>query len=109
VARPTGFCGLKSAVDVQDDPRILPHTINSLAYIELENFIINIGGNFQRSNSYRNSQQDATVYENLLFHYYINLNMFRATHHPSQGDQNCTRSLWFCIRERLLDVVVVGR
>jgi len=59
--------------------------------------------------SYRNSQQDATVHRNLLFHVYIKLNMFRATHRPSSGAQNCTSSLWFCIRERLLDVEVGGR
>jgi hypothetical protein len=61
------------------------------------------------NNSYRNSQQDATVYQNLLFHVYMKHNMFRATHRPSSGAQNCTSSLWFCIRERLLDVVVAGR
>jgi len=27
-------------------------------------------------------------------------------HRPSSGAQNCTSSLWFCIRERLLDVEV---
>ena len=32
--------------------------------------------------------------------------MFRATHRPSSGAQNCTSSLWFCIRERWLDVEV---
>jgi len=53
--------------------------------------------------SYRNSQQDATVYQNLLLHVYMKLNMFRATHRPSSGAQNCTSSFWFCIRE------VVGR
>jgi len=30
-------------------------------------------------------QQDATVCQNLLFHIYIKLNMFRATHRPSSG------------------------
>jgi hypothetical protein len=35
--------------------------------------------------------------------------MFRAKHRPSSGAQNCTSSLWFCIRERLLDFVVPGR
>jgi hypothetical protein len=30
-------------------------------------------------------QQDATDYQNLLFHIYIKLNMFRATHRPSSG------------------------
>jgi len=30
-------------------------------------------------------QQDATVYQNLLFHIYMKLNMFRATHRPSSG------------------------
>jgi len=52
-------------------------------------------------NSYRNSKQDATGHQNLLFHVYMNLNMFRATHRPLSGAQNCTSSLWFCIRERL--------
>ena len=60
-------------------------------------------------NSYRNSQQDATVYQNLLFHVYMKLSVFQATHRPSSGAQNCTSSLWFCIRERLLDVEVAGR
>jgi len=41
------------------------------------------------------------VYQNLLFHVYMKLNMFRATHRPSLGAQNCTNSLWFFIRERL--------
>ena len=59
--------------------------------------------------SYRNSQQDATVYQSLLFHVYMKLNMFRATHRPSSGAQNCTSSLWFCIRKRLLDVEFAGR
>ena len=59
-------------------------------------------------NSYRNSQQDATVYQNLLFNVYMKLNMFRATHRPSSGAQNCTSSIWFCIRERLLEVEVAG-
>ena len=35
--------------------------------------------------SYRRIQQDATVYQNLLFHVYMKLNMFRATHRPSSG------------------------
>jgi len=39
----------------------------------------------------------------ILFHIYMNLNMFRATHRPSSGSWNCTSSLWFCIRGRLLD------
>jgi len=54
--------------------------------------------------SYRKIQQDATVCQNLLFLIYMKLNMFRATHRPSSGAKNCTSSLWFCIRERLLDV-----
>jgi hypothetical protein len=37
------------------------------------------------NHSYRKIQQDATVYQNLLFHIYIKLNMFRATHRPSSG------------------------
>jgi len=38
------------------------------------------------------------VYQNLLFHVYMKLNMFRATHRPSWV-QNCTISLCFCIRK----------
>jgi hypothetical protein len=55
--------------------------------------------------SYRNSLQDATVYKNSLYHVYMKLNMFRATHRPSSGAQNCTSSLWFCIRAQLLQDV----
>jgi len=55
-------------------------------------------------NSYRNSQQNATVYQKFLFYIYMKLNMFRATHRPSSGAQNCSSSLWFSIRERLLEV-----
>jgi hypothetical protein len=62
-----------------------------------------------RLRSYRNSQQDATVYQNLLLNVYMKLNMFRASHRPSSGALNCTSSLWFCIRERLLGVEVAGR
>ena len=35
----------------------------------------------------------------------MKLNMLRATHRPSSAAYNCTSSLWFCIRGRLLDVV----
>ena len=59
--------------------------------------------------SYRNSQQDPTAYQNLLFHVYLKLNMFRATHRPSSGAKTCTSSHWYCLCERLLDVVVFGR
>jgi len=43
----------------------------------------------------------------LLFHIYMKLNMFRASHRPSSGAWNCTGSLWFFIRGRLLDVYLV--
>jgi hypothetical protein len=39
----------------------------------------------------------------------MKLSMFRVTHRPSSGAQNCTSSLWFCIREKLFDVEVGGR
>jgi hypothetical protein len=38
-------------------------------------------------NSYRNNQQDATVYQNLLFHVFMKLNVFQATHRSSSGAQ----------------------
>jgi hypothetical protein len=60
-------------------------------------------------NSYRDSQQDATVYQNLLFHTYMKISMCQVTHRPSPGAQNCTSSLWFCICERWLDIEVAGR
>jgi len=34
--------------------------------------------------SYRNNEQDATVYQN-LFYVYMTLNMFQATHRSSSG------------------------
>jgi methionine salvage enolase-phosphatase E1 len=37
------------------------------------------------NNSYRKIQQNAKVYQNLLLHINIKLNMFRATHYPSSG------------------------
>jgi hypothetical protein len=37
------------------------------------------------TDSYKKIQQDATVYQNLLFRLYLKLNMFRATHRPSSG------------------------
>ena len=40
---------------------------------------------FLKNNSYRKIQEDATVYQNLLFHIYMKLSMFRATHRPSTG------------------------
>ena len=40
----------------------------------------------------------------ILFHIYMKLNIFQATHRPSSGAENCTGSLWFCIRVELLDV-----
>jgi len=40
----------------------------------------------------------------LLLHIYLKLNMFRVIHRPSSGSKNCTGSLWFFIRGRLLDV-----
>jgi hypothetical protein len=35
----------------------------------------------------------------------MKFNMFLVTHPPSSGAKNCTGSLWFFIRGRLLDVV----
>jgi len=67
-----------------------------------------INGTLHLYFSYRNSQQNATVYQNLLFYVCMKFNMFRVTHRPSSGAQNCTSSLWFCICERLLDVEVAG-
>jgi len=40
---------------------------------------------FDVLDSYRKIQQHATVYQNLLFHTYMKLIVFRATHRPSSG------------------------
>jgi hypothetical protein len=44
----------------------------------------------------------------LLFYIYMKLNMFRATHHPSSGANNCTGSLWFSMSVRLFGLVFGG-
>jgi hypothetical protein len=55
------------------------------------------------------AQQNATVYQNLLFHVYIKLDIFRATHRPSSGAQKCSTASGFayvkgCWKLWLLDV-----
>jgi len=48
--------------------------------------------------------------KSLLFHIYVKLNMFRATHRPSSGAWNCTGSLWFFIISwKVVGHVVGGR
>ena len=49
--------------------------------------VVHVPCDTTRNISYRNNQQDATVYQNLLFHVYVKLNMYRATHRPSSGAQ----------------------
>jgi len=49
------------------------------------------------------------MYQILLFHIYMKLNVFRATRRPSSGAKNCTGSLWFVIHGRLFVRVVGGR
>jgi hypothetical protein len=49
-----------------------------------------------QKNSQRKSN-NTTVYQNFLFHIYMKLNVFRATHRPSSEAQYYTSSLWFCI------------
>jgi hypothetical protein len=64
---------------------------------------------FMRVNVVRDDLVSYTLlYQNLLFHAYMKLNMFRAKHRLSSGAQNCTSSLWFCIRESLLDAKFAG-
>jgi hypothetical protein len=49
-------------------------------------------------------------YQNLLFHIYMKLNMFRATHGPASGAKNCNSGLWFCIIQwKVIGHVVAGR
>jgi len=52
-------------------------------------------------------QQYIKIYYSIFV--YTKLNVFRATHRPPSGAQNCTSSLWFYIRDRLLVVEVAGR
>jgi hypothetical protein len=46
--------------------------------------LINCHSTYRHYNSYKNIQQDATVFH-YLFYIYIKLNKFRATHRPSSG------------------------
>ena len=57
---------------------IARHTV----YEKLSKF--NVRGSMHHSIIHIEIQQDATVYQN-LFHIYMKLNMFRATHRPSSG------------------------
>jgi hypothetical protein len=41
------------------------------------------------------AQQDAKVYQKLLFHIYIKLNIFWTTYRPSSGAQNCSTASEF--------------
>jgi len=43
--------------------------------------------NKMTAKSFRNNQQDVTMYENLLFQRFLLLNMFRATHRSSSEAQ----------------------
>jgi len=43
--------------------------------------------------SFKKSNKMQQCIKIFLFHIYMKLNMFRATHHPSSGVQNCTGSL----------------
>jgi len=49
-------------------------------------------------------QQSIKIYYSM----FVRLNMFRVTPCPSSRAQNCTSSLWICIRKRLLDFEVTG-
>jgi len=40
---------------------------------------LDVRGSVHHSTVHKEIQQDATVYQNLLFHIYMKLNMFRAT------------------------------
>ena len=59
-------------------------------------------GNYTRFKKKSNNLQKCIKI--LLFYIYMKLNMFLATHRPLSGAQNCTGSLWFFTRGRLLDV-----
>jgi hypothetical protein len=68
-----------------------PH--NTTAYINFITLYKYNRGN--RNNSYSTIQQDEIVFQNLLFHIYVKLNMFWATHHPLSEAWNCISSLLF--------------
>jgi hypothetical protein len=70
---------------------------------------LDVCGSVHHSIIHKDNPTSCNSVSKFLFHIYIKLNMFRATHRPSSGAQNCTSSLWFRIRERLLDVEVAGR
>ena len=62
----------------------LQHLCNFISLVKLNPKPDSRHHNFANK-SYIKIQQDITVYQNLLFHIYMKLNMFRATHRPSSG------------------------
>ena len=58
---------------------------SSTAFVTNE-IVIDVCGSVHHSIFHiKKIQQDATVYQNFLFHFYMKLNVFRATHRPSSG------------------------
>jgi len=47
--------------------------------------MLDVHGSVHHSIIHIEIQQDATVYQNFLFHIYVKLNMFRVTCPPSSG------------------------
>jgi len=65
--------------------------------------LLDVRGSVHHSTSHKKkSNKMQQCIKSLLFHIYMKLNMFRATQRPSSGALNCTGSLWFFIRGRLL-------
>jgi hypothetical protein len=82
----------------------LPDIFNQKGWVKVPVCKLDVRGSLHHSIIHMQKiQQDAAVYQ-ILFHIYIKLNMFRATYRPSSGAQNCTSSIWFCIRGGLLAV-----
>jgi len=47
--------------------------------------VLGVRGFVRHSIIHKENPKDATVYQNILFHIYMKLNMFRATHLSSSG------------------------
>jgi len=61
------------------------HNIIEVCYSLLVSMLCKVNYSNNPVVSYRKIQQDATVYQNLLFRICMKLNMFRATHRPLSG------------------------
>jgi hypothetical protein len=71
---------------------------NQLIWEKIEQWAAGVRGSVHHGIIHTEIANKMQQYQNLLFHIYMNLNIFWAIHRPLSGAQNCSSILWFCIR-----------